>query len=42
LILIPKGGGAEYVGGNCRPVALSNFRFNIITKMLAGRISVTA
>ncbi|XP_068461741.1 uncharacterized protein [Phaseolus vulgaris] len=38
LILIPKGDGAEYVG-NCRPV-LSNFKFKIITKMLAYKISV--
>jgi hypothetical protein len=41
LILIPKTPGADSID-NFRPIALANFQFKIITKILADRLSVIA
>lgn len=41
LVLIPKTPGADTID-NFRPIALANFHFNIITKVLADRLAIVA
>jgi len=41
LILIPKVPGADKLD-NFRPIALANFQFKIITKILADRLAIIA